>query len=260
MKQIASGFSSEMDRINQFLDLINRCISLAKAGKSPAKSRQAFIAAANNVAKYTSVMGNNLTLLAYDGTYLRMCAEFELSMRQLIEKYVYESSTKCANYNHLPKEIREWYPEGCSLIILNLNQDKFKHLTKDAIIRSLAGCANSPTKAYSLIGEAFSDNPRNFWAKDIDNFFSHRIGIPKIWQKLSREKQFKIDLGTSTEAVAEQQGRLKIDNILHRRNDIIYRGKTYYAPSESEIRDCSGFLKTFTTNLAVIMTNHLASL
>lgn len=103
-------------------------------------------------------------------------------------------------------------------------------------------------------------NPRNFWPKDIEDFFSYRIGIPKIWQKLSRENQFQGDVGASNEAVAEQKGRQQLQNILQRRNDIIHRGFSYYTPSESEVRNGSNFLKTFITNVTAIMHNNLVSL
>jgi hypothetical protein len=111
-----------------------------------------------------------------------------------------------------------------------------------------------------LIGDAFSDNSVNFWPETIDEMFRTRIGIEKIWQKLSRENGLQTALGTTVPATAEQVARRKLSALLHRRNDIIHRGKTYYAPSETEVRECALFFKALVANLSEIMEKHCAAL
>src|SRR6266852_1986891 len=107
-----------------------------------------------------------------------------------------------------------------------------------------------------MLGEAFSDNERNFWPYEIESDFK-RIGIEKIWQKLSRESNMQDAFGTSKEIATEQHAKSKLDELLQRRNDIIHRGKTYYTPSESEVRDCATFFKLLITNLAEVMESHV---
>jgi len=197
MKNIACRFALEMDNIFSFVDIILSAITLSKSNFSGIKSRKKCFITAKKL-KNKVVSSGNLTVVAFDGAFLSSCAEFELCIRKLIEEYIHCAVNKCASYNHLPKEIREWYPLGCSNIIININQDKFSHITLQAILNSIASCVKpSAKKGYSLLGEAFSDNTRNFWPNEIDDFFSKRLGIKKIWQKISRESQFQKKMGVS---------------------------------------------------------------
>jgi hypothetical protein len=111
-----------------------------------------------------------------------------------------------------------------------------------------------------LIGDAFSDNSKNFWPETIDEMFRTRIGIDKVWQKLSRENALQVALGTTVPATVEQIARRRLSELLDRRNDIIHRGKTYYAPSETEVRECALFFKALVMNLSEIMENQCAAL
>ena len=87
-----------------------------------------------------------------------------------------------------------------------------------------------------------------------------RLGIEKIWQKLSREIDFQNALGAHNAAGTEQRARLKLEEMLRRRNDVVHRGKTYYTPSESEVRDCIAFLKALIKNIAEVMEKQIEAI
>ena len=249
-----------MDNIYSFVDVVLSAITLSKSRFTGIKSqKKCFITAKklkNNIAK-----SGNLTVVAFDGAFLSSCAEFELCIRNLIEKYIDSAVNKCPAFNHLPKEIRDWYPVGCSNIIINLNKDKFSHITLQAILNSIASCVNPSTqKRYSLLGEAFSDNTRNFWPNEIDDFFSKRLGIKKIWQKISRESQFQKRMGVSNANTAENVGRKKLETLIQRRNDIIHRGKSYYTPSDTEVKECVDYFKIFILSLADVLEKQITAI
>jgi hypothetical protein len=165
---------------------------------------------------------------------------------------------KCNEYHHLPPAMRQWYPDGCSSIILGIDQDKFSHLTKDQILKSLASCVK--IKNYNLIGEAFSDNQRNFWPNVIEDTLSKRIGLSKIWQKLSRDASLQTFVGATEPATVERQLRDKLNNIIQRRNDVIHRGRSYFTPSETEVRDGSNFMKILIYSMASTMKHYFNSI
>jgi hypothetical protein len=259
MRDIARRFSNQMDKICGYIDLILEVISLAKVSQKGLRSKHDFVLNASKVTDSVQKIGN-FTITVYDGVYLTACADYELVIRELIEAYMQCAVQKCRLYHHLPQEIREWYPEGCARILLNLDQDKFRHLTKDHIMHSISSCINpSKSKGYSILGEAFSDNERNFWPSEIESYFK-RIGIEKIWQKLSRESNIQDALGTRNDMATEQRAKSKLNELLQRRNDIIHRGKTYYTPSESEVRDCATFFKILIINLAEVMESQIAAI
>jgi hypothetical protein len=256
MLKTAHAFEERMDSILMFLDILSASVAMAKSNDRYVKSKAAFVVSSKRL-KSIIIRNSNFTLVGYDGSYLTACAEFEMTVRRLIEKFVGEANVKCSEYHHLPKVIRDWYPDGCSSIILNISQDKYRHLTKDQIVKSLASCQR--VKGYTLVGEAFSDTRRNFRPKVIEEVLSIRLGLPKVWQKLSREKALQTAVGTSDLATAERALKDKLEKIIQRRNDIIHRGRSYFAPSDSEVRDCSNFLKALVSGLSSVMVNHLAS-
>jgi RiboL-PSP-HEPN len=117
----------------------------------------------------------------------------------------------------------------------------------------------SKSGGYNLVGEAFSDNENNFWPREIETCFE-RIGIEKIWQKLSREVDFQSVLGARDAEGTEQRARRKLEDLLRRRNHMVHRGKSYYTPSESEVRDCIIFLKSLIRNLAEVMEKQISAI
>ncbi len=254
MLTIVKDFSKRCEGIIAYLDIVSVTISVAKADHRAIKSRTSF---ATSSRKLKNIVQKNqdFALTAFDGAYLTLCAEYEMTVRKLIEKLVADATTTCTEYHHLPKEMRGWYPDGCSNLILGINQDKFSHLTKDQVVRSLASCLK--IKSYVLIGEVFSDNQRNFWPDTVDETLSRRIGLTKIWQKLSRDMNLQTLIGTTDLSTVERQLRNRLTTIMQRRNDIIHRGRSYFTPSETEVRNAACFMKELVSSLGSHMQKYL---
>lgn len=259
MRNVANQFAANMDNILGLLEVTTSAVSLAKESPGPRPVSKPFLIAARKVHQNV-LSSSHFTLVAFDGAFLTACAEYELAVRHLIETYISRAVTKCPKYNHLPKAIRDWYPEGCARIILNLKNEKsekFRHLSQDGVVRSLADC--SKNKSGKILGEAFSYSERNFWPDEVENCL-RRIAIEKIWQKASRDSSFQLAMGTTNPEKAEQVGRLKLTDALSKRNHIIHRGRMYYTPSDSEVRDCVGFMRILILTLAGVMERSLAAL
>ena len=261
MRAVASRFAANMDNIISFLEVMAAAVQLGKESIGQNRSRSAFQVAArrlHNTAR-TNIQGSGrFTLVALDGAFLTACAEFELAVRDLIEAYVLRATLKCPQYSNLPKEMRDWYPEGCARIILRLSTDKFSHLTQDAIVRSLAD--TSKNRSHGLVCEAFSEHERNFGPDEVDKCFHKRLGIRKVWQKLARDAPFQSAIGTTVSERAEQIARMKLEDLLTKRNNVIHRGRTYYSPSESEVRESVEFLKALIGSTGEIMEACLTAL
>jgi hypothetical protein len=257
MRAVAFAFSREMDRVGAFLDAIEASYAVAKEDPTGVLSNRKFVVKARKLRK--TIQGcSDLNVVAFAGAYLHVCAEYELTLRCLIERYIEAATVKCAQYHHLPETMREWYPAGCAEIIRNIKQDKFKHLTVTAIVASLASTTRN--SSYNLIGDAFSDNQWNFGPSTIDGILDRRLGIPKIWQKLARETELQTAVRTKNLATVEQLAKARLSNLLQRRNDTIHRGKSYYTPSESEVRDCIQFLKPLVMSLAEVLEKQFLAL
>lgn len=257
MKTVASNFGVSMDDILSLVKIMADVLSLAKQDPSKLRSRQAFAAAAKKLHR-SILRSSRFDVVAYDGALLSACAEYELAVRALVEKYVERAAIKCPKFDHLPIAIRNWYPPGCAHLILNLTQDKFSHLTCDVITRSVASTVKNVSGR--LIGEAYSNNERNFWPDQVEDCFKIRLGIEKIWKKLSREPGLQTAVGTTNESLAEKLAKRRVTEFLQRRNDIIHRGKSYYTASESEVQRHVTFMKTLINVLADVMEKQLAAI
>lgn len=262
MHTIAASFEKEMDAIIAAVEVATAAVDLAKRDLRGLRSSHPAIqslrklhAAGNSSSLYSAVF--------FDGAYLTTCAQLEMAIRELLEKFIARVSTKISLYSSLPKEIRDWHPIGCAKIITEIKQKRFGHLTVDVIVANLASCVSSSvSKPYRLTLDAFSFNDVNFWPKEVESCLAERIGLLKVWQKLARDAIFVGHLGVplSNPQMAENVARAKLETIMERRNHIIHRGKTYYTASETETKDCATYSKAFIRALAVIMETHLAAL
>jgi len=201
------------------------------------------------------------TPIAFDGIYLAICARFELTVRELMERFVESLVAGVPAHKHLPEAVREWHAKGCASLILHLGEERFKHLTVDALIGNLASCLDaSKTGVYKLTPEAYSYNERNFRASEIDNVLTERLGLKKIWQKLARRPKLISWSGASHPDTVENLARRTLDTCIGRRNAIIHRGRSYYTPGPSEVIECARYLAILIECTGEVMTDYKASL
>ena len=255
MRAIASRFAQDMDQVVMATELTALSIRLAQVEFGKQKSPREAVKIAKELQGKISGM-QNPSVLFFEGTFLSTCAQYELAVRDLLEKFVAAASAKMKDFNHLPREMRDWHPQGCAKLILNLDKDKHRHLTADQIVRSLASCVTySIKKPYSLTAEAFSNNENNFRSGVIEQHID-RIGLKKVWQKLSRNQGLQTYLRTNSDALTEEFAKKKLDAIIEKRNHIIHRGRAYAAPGESEVKEAAGFLKQLVTSITDTLEAH----
>ncbi len=260
MNTVYTQFAKDMEQIIVFVELFSATRNLARHDLKNMRSNHPVAREAKIVHAKAREL-SSFAVVVYDGPFLTACAQFEMAVRDMIEAFITNLMRKIADYSHLPKAVRDWHPLGCAQILLNIHQDKFKHLTQDIVLQNLASCVHySPKKPYRLTLEAFSDNERNFKPDIIEEMFKIRLGIDKVWQKLSRENNLISHLGTQNSQLIEKLGRERLKEIMNRRNEIIHRGKDYYTPGESEIKECANFFKVLILSFANMLEKHLNAL
>ena len=112
---------------------------------------------------------------------------------------------------------------------------------------------------FYLVPEAFSNNDHNFSAATIERH-SNNLGIEMVWKKLSRQVALQSFLRITTEAFVEEVAKKRLDGIIEKRNHIIHRGRSYAAPSESEVKEAAGYLKILIGSMAEVFNAHLEAL
>ncbi len=259
MKNVSSQFAKDMLQAELSIDIVTAIFRLAKYETKTFRSKHPIALEAISIHEKVRQLGT--TLEAYDGAFLSICAQYEFATRTLIERFISQLDTEIPLYSNLPETIRDWYPEGCANIILNVNQDKFQNITHSSILVSLASCINCSLKRpYHLIPEAFSYHDKNLSADIIQQIFQKRLGIKSVWQKLGRQKALSDHLHTPNNPTTEQVARQRLNGAIQQRNNIIHRGKAFYHPGESEIQETARFFRVLIGSLAEVMVKNLAAM
>lgn len=259
MQSVAAKFSQDMQQVEVYIDLVNSAFDLAKYDYKNLRSKHPVALGAIGVCQTARKLGS--TVEVYDGSYLSICAQYELAVRNLIEVFTNHMNIKIPMYSNLPEQIRTWYPKGCSVILLNMGGDKYQNITQVSVMSSLASCVKcSLKKPYNLIPEAFSDHEHNLRDKVIEDIFDERLGLQKVWQKLGRETVLSTHLGSTNSQTTEQRARSKLNGVMLQRNNIIHRGQGFYHPGESELRDTARYFSVLVSSLANVMDKYLASI
>jgi len=259
MKKVSAQFTLDMGKAEAFVDLVASTFDLAKRDVKQLRSKHPVAIGALDVHSKARKLGN--TADAYDGAFLTICAQFEFVVRDLIEVFIDHLSIKIPIFRNLPDTIRTFYPRGCATVLINLEQDKFQHLTQEMVLFSLASCVRcSAKRPYHFIGEAFSNHERNLNARVIDQICRERLGLDDVWKRLARQNALASCLGSKNEDTTEKRARETLDAAIRHRNNIIHRGKSFYHTGESEVRDSARFFTVLIDNLATVMDNFLQSL
>src|ERR1035437_1388004 len=257
MQSLSARFAGEMTQAANLVQLILSIRDLTKLDLTHFRSRHPV--AATTRCLHRDGLAFSSTPIAYDGIYLAICGRFELTVRELMERFVESLMADVPAHKHLPEAIREWHAKGCASLILHLGEERFKHLTVNALIGNLASCLDSSKSgAYKLTPEAYSYNERNFRANEIDNVLTERLGLKKIWQKLARRPKLVSWSGASHPDTETSLGRRTLDTCISRRNAIIHRGRSYYTPGPSEVIECAKFFAILIECAAEVMTDYKA--
>jgi hypothetical protein len=260
MQGVANQFVSNMRAMRRSLELAKQ-ITAFGGQSDPPPSGISWNPEAQNLRTSVQAAHPAFIHVVFEGLYLSACASYELTIRQLIERYVEEVSEKLKDFSKFPKPMREWYLVGISDIVTQLHREKFQHLTQAHIYSSIAACAKPawPTPP-QLITDAFSNNDRNLRADVISEFFARRLAIDKVWQKLARDATFQSYIGSNHPDTAEKLAKEQLNQHMTRRNNIIHRGRNFYAPSESDIISATEYFAALVSALTAMLVAQCAAL
>jgi hypothetical protein len=259
MKSISLRFRTEMEQATRLIELIGSVRELAKQDITAFKSKHPIAKSVRSV--HIAALAFASTPIAYDGAYLAICGRFELTVRELVEKFVELVTRDLPTHSHLPAAIRDWHAKGSADIILRIHEEQFKHLTIVNLIGNLASCLHpSASSPYKLTPEAYSFNNRNFRATEVDSLLSERLGLTKVWQKLARHQRMIDWSGANHTDTIENLCRSTLNNCMERRNAIVHRGRSYYTPGATEVIQCATFLSALVDAIEETMTAYKASL
>jgi hypothetical protein len=255
---ISADFKNGMDRITGFVDLSVATFDLAKASLSRFRSTQAIAVGARQVHAKARAIPLGLSL-ACEGAYLSASAQFEQTVRDLIDESAIQAIAKKGTFALLPLKMQAEHTNGCGRILQNLESDKYKHLSVHGIVAALHGCVVTSTAPAPLVVEAFSSNERNFKPNIISEHVG-KLGVTNVWRRLGLQPSLQAHFGTTSDTDADRFARERLERIMDKRNAIMHRGRAFVAPSAAETKECVAFFTALTEALARILVDYVANL
>ncbi|AQX74568.1 hypothetical protein B1772_03490 [Dehalococcoides mccartyi] len=259
MNILSARFSDDMRKTEEFVDLIKSTFDLAKQDIKHLRSKHPIMVNALDVHTKARKLGG--TSEVYDGAFLTICAQYEFTVRDLIETFAGNLSSKIPIFQNLPDIIRSYYPKGCATLLLHIDQEKYNHLTQQDVLSSLASCVNCSTGSpYHFVVDAFSNHERNLNAGVINEIYSQRLGMKDIWKRIARQTALADYLGSKDKNTVEKIAKEKLDGAIKHRNNIIHRGRSFSHTGESEVRNTAQYFSALMDSLAIVMDKYEQSL
>jgi hypothetical protein len=257
MRTVATAFSVEMRRVDEFVDIIVSLFYLSKQTLTHVRARRVLLSAITDI--YTKTKAIRLgDSLAFEGAFLTACALFEEAIRNMVETAALQIAAKKPSYTDLPDKMREEQFQGCVDILRSRGQDKYRHLPPGTILSSMATCESLfGATTYSLTVEALSGHTNNFRA-DVLKDTVGRLGIKELWPKLSNETRLQSLFGTTTAADAQNFSVARLNAIMGQRNGIIHRSVSFAPPTAKDVKECAAFFETLVDSLANVLVAYVA--
>src|SRR5438874_173304 len=79
-------------------------------------------------------------IISLDGCVLSLAAQFELTVRDLIEWFANSAATKASKYSDLPKRIREQNIRLVGEFLKEFNASRVAHINYPSVVAQLAAC------------------------------------------------------------------------------------------------------------------------
>jgi hypothetical protein len=259
MNTITAAFRRRMAEVATWVDLVGLLTDLAREDIRRLRSSVPAADRARAVHRSVGALGNVTTIVAYEGAYLTACAEFELAVRAVVEKFVDQVNSRIPTFTSLPAKIQGHQYRGCARVIMNIGEDKFSHLTAEQVAACMHSCGAGLAAGYRLLPEAFSENRNNFDWKMMGEVMG-RLGVPHFSAAMGNDVALSALLGTTVGGPTENVAAMRLNNAMKRRNQVIHRGRSTYNPSESDGKQCAEFFVALVDALASILAAYLLTL
>lgn len=260
MNVVASTFSGRMSKVAEWIDLVDILFALGTDDIRRLRSRVSAANRTRDLHRAATGLGTTLTVVAYEGAFLTVCAEFELAIREMIEVFIDRACAAKPTFGALPSAMQKRQHAGCAKIITHIDRPNFNHLTVDQVVDCLYSChPTSSLPRYRLLPEAFSENERNFsWSmlKEVMD----RLGVANFLDRIGIHTGMAAHFGAQVGPRTANLVVSRLDEMMRRRNNIVHRGRTTHSPSATDVKECAAFLAALVISVSDVLSAHLVAL
>lgn len=252
MLAVIGPFLRSLDDIETNVRLVSHLKGLAKATAPPSSSRGPLGRAAVEV-RHTVRSQRTWETIALDGSLLFLSAQYEMTIRDLIQELMRRKCSKAGTYTDLPQPIRD---ENARLIG-NLLRSGSHDPSVDAVkvAEDFVQCSRigQPVVLYF---EGFATHDRNLSPDELKRIMN-RAGVNNFWPRIGQDAAVQQHFGCADEtaAIAEIQNTLK--QFIDDRNSISHRGPSYQTVGPTVLLGYVAFFRCTVPSLARCLEAHL---
>lgn len=119
----------------------------------------------------------------------RVYAIYERFVEDLITDWIQRLLELFPLYSDLEQRVRDTYLSGVEQLLLNLNKNRFKHLSPERVVRGLSQGVIGEDK-YELLADAFLLHEQNLRRQPLEKLFAD-VGIPNAWAWVEKHRAIK---------------------------------------------------------------------
>ena len=249
-----------MKTLGHWLDVVEGVNGIALC-KIDATDRRRVVARARRVQTSAKKLGTSLSVVPFEGAFLYVCAEYELSVRTLVEDFGSSVSKRVKRYSDLPEKLRNRNVRYSATILNELDRDMFSSLGEYDVVAKLFKCLDpsTPDHSFELCEEAVSYSMRNFKWDIVKDLFGD-LGIKDLMSKVSVDKKLQAALGVTTPGLVSSTLPLQLNQIMLQRNRIVHRSKSVAAPTAADVRSAGKLLSCLLLSLNGVLVAHFKAL
>lgn len=119
----------------------------------------------------------------------KLYAIYENFVEDLIRDWLILLPRLCQNYDDLDESIKNTHKLGVGRLLIDLNKNRYKHLTVEDVINGLFNGVNNKTD-YELVADAFLFYEQNLRKEILDKLLAD-AGISKSWNWIDKHKSIQ---------------------------------------------------------------------
>ncbi|MCM0589537.1 MAG: MAE_28990/MAE_18760 family HEPN-like nuclease [Gloeotrichia echinulata IR180] len=180
----------------------------------------------------------------------RLYAIYERFVEDLVSDWLLLLPGLFPNYLDLEEKIRNTHQRGVGRLLLDLNKNRYKHLSIEEVIRGLFN-GSIGKQEYELLRDAFLLHEENLRKDTLDKLLAD-AGIPNawIWVEKHRAMQYFVKEIRANENTAEGE----LNELISYRNDAAHGAVIDDFLSSSALIELCDFIETLCQALAELVT------
>jgi len=255
VRAILQTFLGHLDDIEANVKLVGQLRALGAATAPPSSVRGRLGKAANDV-RGTVLSQRTWETIALDGSLLFLAAQYEVTVRDLIQEMMRRKCQTIVVYTDLPEELRTENTRLVGELLRTGSRDPT--VDQIQVVEEFLRC-NKRGKPVAVYYQGFSHHEHNLAPDELKRLMN-RAGVNEFWPRVCRDPTLQTELNCGGVDAAVAAARSVLLQFILDRNAISHRGPSYQTIGASVLIEYIRFFRHFMPALVRALESHLAEM